>query len=110
MFLCFLLVLLLFAVISELIHYTAAGTYSDVLVHMPLIQVIVPQVMSLKAQLRDSSKVLHLIVFKVFLFRSLLKSLIEYKGVYTVMWRFFLLIVCYNYVAAMSSWGRLKFF
>ncbi|PON86109.1 Coatomer beta subunit [Trema orientale] len=43
-------------VISELIHYTAAGSYSGVPAHMPLIQVIVPQVMSLKAQLRDSSK------------------------------------------------------
>ncbi|KAG2679073.1 hypothetical protein I3760_11G033900 [Carya illinoinensis] len=43
-------------VISELIHYTAAGSSSDVSVQMPLIQVIVPQVMSLKAHLKDSSK------------------------------------------------------
>lgn len=46
------------AVISELIHYSAAGNSSGLPVHMPLIQVIVPQVMNLKAQLRDSSKVL----------------------------------------------------
>lgn len=46
------------AVISELIHYSAAGSSSGLPVHMPLIQVIVPQVMNLKAQLRDSSKVL----------------------------------------------------
>ncbi|KAL5544316.1 hypothetical protein UlMin_008100 [Ulmus minor] len=43
-------------VISELIHYTAAGSFGGVPTHMSLIQVIVPQVMSLKAQLRDSSK------------------------------------------------------
>ncbi|KAF4349554.1 hypothetical protein F8388_012242 [Cannabis sativa] len=43
-------------VISELIHYTAAGSYSGAPVHMPLIQAIVPQVMNLKGQLRDSSK------------------------------------------------------
>ncbi|KAJ7945933.1 putative Transportin [Quillaja saponaria] len=43
-------------VISELIHYTTTGSSSGVSVHMPLIQVVVPQVMSLKAQLRDSSK------------------------------------------------------
>ncbi|XP_024022810.1 transportin MOS14 isoform X2 [Morus notabilis] len=43
-------------VISELIHYTAAGSFNGVPAHMPLIQVIVPQVMSLKAHLRDSSK------------------------------------------------------
>ncbi|XP_035543289.1 transportin MOS14-like isoform X3 [Juglans regia] len=43
-------------VISELIHYTAAGSSSDVSAQMPLIQVIVPQVMSLKAHLKDSSK------------------------------------------------------
>ncbi|KAF5734726.1 ARM repeat superfamily protein isoform 2 [Tripterygium wilfordii] len=43
-------------VISELIHYTAAGSSGGISVQMPLIQVIVPQVMSLKAQLRDPSK------------------------------------------------------
>ncbi|PSS07832.1 Transportin like [Actinidia chinensis var. chinensis] len=43
-------------VISELIHYTAARNSGGVAAQMPLIQVIVPQVMSLKAQLRDSSK------------------------------------------------------
>ncbi|KAK9278154.1 hypothetical protein L1049_027713 [Liquidambar formosana] len=43
-------------VISELIHYTAVSSSGGVSVHMPLIQVIVPQVMSVKAQLRDSSK------------------------------------------------------
>ncbi|KAF7135562.1 hypothetical protein RHSIM_Rhsim08G0163500 [Rhododendron simsii] len=43
-------------VISELIHYTAARNSGGVVAHMPLIQVIVPQVMSLKSQLRDSSK------------------------------------------------------
>ena len=53
----FLLLLLVFAVISELIHYTAARNSGGVAAQMPLIQVIVPQVMSLKAQLRDSSKV-----------------------------------------------------
>lgn len=43
-------------VISELIHYTAARNSGGVSVQMPLIQVLVPQVMNLKAQLRDSSK------------------------------------------------------
>lgn len=43
-------------VISELIHYTAAGSSGGVTVQMPLIQVLVPKVMNLKAQLRDSSK------------------------------------------------------
>ncbi|XP_028781682.1 transportin MOS14 isoform X1 [Neltuma alba] len=43
-------------VISELIHYTAAGNFGGVSAHLPLIQVIVPQVMSLKTQLSDSSK------------------------------------------------------
>lgn len=51
------------AVISELIHYTAAGSFGGATVNMPLIQVIVPQIMSLKAQLTDSSKVLLLPVF-----------------------------------------------
>ena len=46
----------LFAVISELIHYTTAGDI-DVSANMPLIQVIVPHVMNLKAQLSDSTKV-----------------------------------------------------
>ncbi|GMP33593.1 hypothetical protein CsSME_00006843 [Camellia sinensis var. sinensis] len=43
-------------VISELIHYTAARNSGGVSAQMPLIQVIVPQVMSLKSRLRDSSK------------------------------------------------------
>ncbi|PRQ16051.1 hypothetical protein RchiOBHm_Chr7g0180041 [Rosa chinensis] len=43
-------------VISELIHYTTSRESGGVQVQMPLIQVIVPQVMNLKAQLRDSSK------------------------------------------------------
>ncbi|XP_027333974.1 transportin MOS14 isoform X1 [Abrus precatorius] len=43
-------------VISELIHYTAAGNIDGVSANMPLIQVIVPQVMNLKAQLSDSTK------------------------------------------------------
>ncbi|KAK6249876.1 Importin-beta [Theobroma cacao] len=43
-------------VVSELIHYTASGSSGGVSIQMPLIQVIVPQVMSLQAQLRDSSK------------------------------------------------------
>ncbi|XP_022737450.1 transportin MOS14-like isoform X3 [Durio zibethinus] len=43
-------------VVSELIHYTALGSSGGVSVQMPLIQVIVPQVMSLQVQLRDSSK------------------------------------------------------
>ncbi|GAV74387.1 Xpo1 domain-containing protein [Cephalotus follicularis] len=43
-------------VISELIHYSASGNSGGVSIQMPLIQVIVPQVMSLKDQLRDSSK------------------------------------------------------
>ncbi|KAG5153695.1 hypothetical protein JHK82_011664 [Glycine max] len=42
-------------VISELIHYTTAGDI-DVSANMPLIQVIVPHVMNLKAQLSDSTK------------------------------------------------------
>ncbi|KAJ0047505.1 hypothetical protein Pint_15346 [Pistacia integerrima] len=43
-------------VISELIHYSAAGSSGGAAVNMPLIQVIVPQIMNLKAQLTDSSK------------------------------------------------------
>ncbi|CAN1753553.1 Transportin MOS14, partial [Linum perenne] len=43
-------------VVSELIHYTTARHSGGIPVQMPLIQVIVPQVMSLKEQLRDSSK------------------------------------------------------
>nr|GFB05925.1 transportin MOS14 isoform X2 [Tanacetum cinerariifolium] len=43
-------------VISELIHYTSARNLDGFSVQMPLIQVIVPQVMNLKPQLRDSSK------------------------------------------------------
>lgn len=49
--------LFIFAVISELIHYSAAGSSGGGDANMPLIQVIVPQIMSLKAQLADSSKV-----------------------------------------------------
>lgn len=52
-FLCFY-----FSVVSELIHYTTAGSSGGASVQIPLIQVIVPQVMNLKVQLRDSSKVL----------------------------------------------------
>ncbi|KAI3670948.1 hypothetical protein L1987_87593 [Smallanthus sonchifolius] len=40
-------------VISELIHYTSARNLDGFYVQMPLIQVIVPQVMNLKPQLRD---------------------------------------------------------
>ncbi|XP_076926427.1 transportin MOS14-like [Bidens hawaiensis] len=43
-------------VISELIHYTSSRNLDGFSVQMPLIQVIVPQVMNLKPQLRDSSK------------------------------------------------------
>ncbi|KAK4752903.1 hypothetical protein SAY87_021701 [Trapa incisa] len=43
-------------VVSELIHYSTSGNSVGIPVHMPLIQVIVPQVMSLKEQLRDPSK------------------------------------------------------
>lgn len=43
-------------VVSELIHYTSVRDSDRVSSQMPLIQVIVPQVMSLKPQLRDSSK------------------------------------------------------
>ncbi|KAA8542600.1 hypothetical protein F0562_023752 [Nyssa sinensis] len=43
-------------VVSELIHYTAARNLGGISAQMPLIQVIVPQVMSLMSQLRDSSK------------------------------------------------------
>ncbi|KAK2409011.1 transportin MOS14 [Trifolium repens] len=43
-------------VISELIHYTAAGNIDGVSTNGPLIQVIVPQVMNLKSQLSDSTK------------------------------------------------------
>lgn len=43
--------------ISELIHYTAVGNIDGVSTKMPLIQVIVPQVMNLKAQISDSTKV-----------------------------------------------------
>lgn len=53
------------AVVSELIHLTAAGSSGGVAVQMPLIQVIVPQVMSLKSQLRDPSKVINHFAFKL---------------------------------------------
>ncbi|XP_058762412.1 transportin MOS14 isoform X2 [Vicia villosa] len=43
-------------VISELIHYTAAGSIDGVSTNVPLIQVTVPHVMSLKSQLSDSTK------------------------------------------------------
>ncbi|KAL3528279.1 hypothetical protein ACH5RR_007601 [Cinchona calisaya] len=43
-------------VISELIHYTAARYSDGVSSQLPLIQMIVPQVMNLKPQLRDPSK------------------------------------------------------
>ncbi|XP_050223263.1 transportin MOS14 isoform X2 [Mercurialis annua] len=43
-------------VISELIHYTTSGNSGGISVQMPLIQVLVPQVMILKEQLRDPSK------------------------------------------------------
>ncbi|XP_057419400.1 transportin MOS14 [Lotus japonicus] len=43
-------------VILELIHYTAVANIDGVSANMPLIQVIVPQVMNLKAQLSDSTK------------------------------------------------------
>ncbi|KAJ8753575.1 hypothetical protein K2173_022816 [Erythroxylum novogranatense] len=43
-------------VISELIHYTTAANSGGISIQMPLIQVIVPHVMSLKEQLRDPSK------------------------------------------------------
>ena len=46
-----------------MIHYTAAGNIGGVSAHLPLIQVIVPQVMSLKTQLSDSSKVHTLYIF-----------------------------------------------
>ncbi|GMH21453.1 hypothetical protein Nepgr_023295 [Nepenthes gracilis] len=43
-------------VTSELIHCSVVGSLSDVSVQMPLIQVVVPCVMSLMAQLDDPSK------------------------------------------------------
>ncbi|KAJ6817034.1 transportin MOS14 isoform X2 [Iris pallida] len=43
-------------VISELIHYSISGSPSTLLAQMPLIHIIVPRVMGLKEQLRDSSK------------------------------------------------------
>ncbi|KAJ4851378.1 Transportin mos14 [Turnera subulata] len=43
-------------VISELIHYSTAEHSGGIPVQMPLIQVIVPRVMNLKEQLKDSSK------------------------------------------------------
>ncbi|XP_021733725.1 transportin MOS14-like [Chenopodium quinoa] len=43
-------------VVSELIHCSAVGNSSDVSCQMPLIQVIVPRVMSLRPQLNDPSK------------------------------------------------------
>lgn len=43
-------------VVSELIHCSAVGNSSDVSVQMPLIQVIVPRVMSLRPHLNDPSK------------------------------------------------------
>ncbi|KAI3997606.1 hypothetical protein MKX01_011023 [Papaver californicum] len=43
--------------ISELIHYTLARSSGGVAAHMPLIQLLVTQVMNLRKQLKDSSKV-----------------------------------------------------
>ncbi|KAG2293291.1 hypothetical protein Bca52824_039960 [Brassica carinata] len=43
-------------VISELIHHTASPSSGGISAQTPLIQVIVPQILSLKAHLRDSSK------------------------------------------------------
>ncbi|KAL8529708.1 hypothetical protein ACS0TY_006957 [Phlomoides rotata] len=43
-------------VISELIHYTSARNPDGVAAQMPLIQVLVPRIMNLKAQLRDPLK------------------------------------------------------
>ncbi|XP_047968698.1 transportin MOS14 isoform X1 [Salvia hispanica] len=43
-------------VISELIHYTTVRNLDEVASQMPLIQVLVPRIMNLKPQLRDSSK------------------------------------------------------
>ncbi|GAB2269903.1 Transportin mos14 [Dionaea muscipula] len=43
-------------VTSELIHCSVIGSLSDVSVQMPLIQVVVPCIMSLEAQLKDPSK------------------------------------------------------
>ncbi|KAL9270842.1 Transportin MOS14-like protein [Drosera capensis] len=45
-----------FAVTSELIHCSVVGSLSDASAQMPLIQVIVPCVMSLKPLLKDPSK------------------------------------------------------
>lgn len=50
---------LITAVVSELIHYTTSGNSGGIPLQMPLIQVLVPRVMGLKEQLRDSSKVMH---------------------------------------------------
>lgn len=46
------------AVVSELIHYTTANGSGGASAHMPLIRVLVPHIMRLKDQLRDSSKVM----------------------------------------------------
>ena len=46
---------LFFAVISELINYTAARSSGGVAVRMPLIQVLVPQVMSLKGIILENN-------------------------------------------------------
>ncbi|GAB2240674.1 hypothetical protein Droror1_Dr00021192 [Drosera rotundifolia] len=43
-------------VTSELIHCSVVGSFSDASAQMPLIQVIVPRVMSLKPLLKDPSK------------------------------------------------------
>jgi transportin-3 len=43
-------------VISELIHHTASPSSGGISAQTPLIQVIVPQILSLQAHLRDSSK------------------------------------------------------
>lgn len=69
-----------FAVISELIHYTAARNSGGVVAQMPLIQVIVPQVMSLKSQLRDSSKVFYKVlwIFLSLVFWRLTNKLVDF--------------------------------
>ncbi|KAL5977120.1 hypothetical protein ACLOJK_021462 [Asimina triloba] len=43
-------------VVSELIHYTVAERSGGLSAQMPLVQVLVPRVMSLREQLNDSSK------------------------------------------------------
>jgi hypothetical protein len=56
------------SVTSELIQVTVSHGSSGITEQMPLIQILVPHVMGLKEQLKDSSKVRHLVPYSSWIF------------------------------------------